>query len=117
IEGQPDAIFLADIGRLAPAERAALEPWVEAGGLLVRFAGPRLARGAGPAAGAMAPDDPLLPVRLRNGGRAIGGTMAWSAPQKVRDFTRESPFHGLAAPKEVTVSRQILARRGPDLAE
>ncbi|WP_340108223.1 DUF4159 domain-containing protein [Pikeienuella sp. HZG-20] len=116
IEGNPDAIFLADIGRLAPAERAALEPWVEAGGLLVRFAGPRLARGTDPAADAMAPDDPLLPVRLRNGGRAIGGTMAWSAPQKVRDFTRESPFHGLVAPKEVTVSRQILARLGPDLA-
>ncbi|QIE55983.1 DUF4159 domain-containing protein [Pikeienuella piscinae] len=119
IGANPDAIFLADIGRLTEPERAALEAWVQAGGLLVRFAGPRLARGADLAAGAALGegDDPLLPVRLRAGGRSVGGAMAWGAPQRIREFTRESPFFGLKAPREVTVSRQILARLGPDLAE
>ncbi|MEM8751899.1 MAG: BatA domain-containing protein, partial [Pseudomonadota bacterium] len=116
----PDALAFADIGRLTPPEREALEGWIAEGGLLIRFAGPRLARGADLAAGAAADetlDDPLLPVRLRGGGRAVGGAMAWGAPQAIRDFGRESPFFGLDAPREVTVSRQILARLGPDLAE
>ncbi|MEM7267875.1 MAG: DUF4159 domain-containing protein [Pseudomonadota bacterium] len=115
----PDAIFLADIGTLTDEEREDLLDFVERGGLLVRFAGPRLARGANLAAGAAISDeeDPLLPVTLRAGGRAVGGAMAWGAPQKIRDFGRESPFHGLTAPREVEVTRQILARLGPDLAE
>ncbi len=120
IAANPDAIYLADIGRIAGPEREALEEFVRAGGLLVRFAGPRLARGADlAAAGAAdaAEEDPLLPVPLRAGGRAVGGAMAWGAPQAIRDFTRESPFYGLSAPREVTVSSQILARLGPDLAD
>lgn len=113
----PDAVFLADIGTLTGPEREALLDWIEVGGLLVRFAGPRLARGADLAAGGAPEEDPLLPVALRGGGRAVGGAMAWGAPQRIRDFGRESPFFGLTAPREVTVSRQILARLGPNLAE
>ncbi|MEX2521049.1 MAG: DUF4159 domain-containing protein [Paracoccaceae bacterium] len=119
LAANPDALFFADIGRLSGPERVALEAWVAGGGLLVRFAGPRLARGADLAAGAAADAeaDPLLPAPLRGGGRAVGGAMAWGAPQMIREFTRESPFYGLTAPREVTISRQILARLGPDLAE
>ncbi len=115
----PDALFLADIGNMTEQERNALTEWVENGGLLVRFAGPRLAHGADLAAGGAlsAKEDPLLPVRLRAGGRAVGGAMAWGAPQKIRDFGRESPFFGLTAPREVSVSRQILARLGPELGQ
>ncbi len=116
----PDAMVLADIGRLTLPEREALIAWAEAGGMVIRFAGPRLARGADLAGGAATDetaDDPLLPVRIMGGGRAVGGAMAWGAPQAVRDFGRESPFFGLTAPRDVTVSRQILARLGPDLAD
>jgi hypothetical protein len=115
----PDAMFLADIGKLTDQERETLIEWVDNGGLLVRFAGPRLARGADLAAGGTITneEDPLLPVQLRAGGRAVGGAMAWGAPQKIRDFGRESPFFGLTAPREVSVSRQILARLGPDLGQ
>ena len=115
----PDAMFLADIGKLTEAERGELIEWVESGGLLVRFAGPRLARGADLAAGQTITneEDPLLPVQLRAGGRAVGGAMAWGAPQRIRDFGRESPFFGLTAPREVNVSRQILARLGPELGQ
>lgn len=115
----PDVMVLADIGRMTGPERDALTAWTEEGGMVLRFAGPRLARGADLAGGGAvdAADDPLLPVRIMGGGRAVGGAMAWGAPQAVRDFTRESPFFGLNAPRDVTVSRQILARLGPDLAE
>ena len=65
LNAAPDVLVLADVGSLGEAERDALVPWVEKGGLLVRFAGPRLAQsGAG-----QLEEDPLLPVRLRAGGR------------------------------------------------
>ncbi|TVQ52666.1 MAG: DUF4159 domain-containing protein [Rhodobacteraceae bacterium] len=118
VAARPDAVFLADVGRFTDAERDALVEWVEAGGLLVRFAGPRMARGTdalgfGPAA----PDDPLLPVALRAGGRAVGGAMAWGEPQRIRPFVAPSPFAGIETPEDVTVSRQILAQLGPDLPQ
>ncbi|MGB0904045.1 MAG: BatA domain-containing protein, partial [Mangrovicoccus sp.] len=43
LQANPDVIIFADVARLAEAEEQALAEWVEAGGLLLRFAGPRLA--------------------------------------------------------------------------
>ena len=108
----PDAIVLADVARLTPAEAEGVRAWVEAGGLLVRFAGPRLAasdlsRGE---------EDPLMPVRLRAGGRTVGGAMSWGEPKALRPFAEGSPFFGLAVPAEVTVSAQVLAEPDPTLA-
>jgi hypothetical protein len=108
----PDAIVMADVARLAPAEADQLAEWVEEGGLLVRFAGPRLAasdvgRGA---------EDVLLPVRLRQGGRTVGGAMSWGDPKALAPFAEGSPFHGLPVPPEVQVSAQVLAQPDPDLA-
>lgn len=103
---KPDVIILADVGEVA--ETADLLAWVERGGMLIRFAGPRLA-----AAGTG--DDPLLPVRLRQGGRSVGGTMSWGAPRKLAPFAETSPFAGLILPDEVTVREQVLAEPDPDL--
>jgi len=50
----------------------AIRRWVEQGGVLLRFAGPRLAREA-------SLDDPLLPVALKAGDRTIGGALSWTA--------------------------------------
>lgn len=108
----PDVLILADIGTFAPGEREALEDWVRKGGLLVRFAGPRLA-GTRPEAG----EDPLLPVRLREGGRNVGGTLSWGAPRTLRPFPPGSPFAGLPVPGEVTVTRQVMAQPDPDLPD
>ncbi len=117
LEAGPDVVFLADVGRFTDAEAERLVAWTEDGGLLVRFAGPRLARGADALSGEAAADDPLLPVRLRAGGRAVGGAMAWGEPQRVRAFAADSPFNGLAVPEDVTIARQILAQFDPELSQ
>ncbi|HET9067944.1 MAG TPA: DUF4159 domain-containing protein [Amaricoccus sp.] len=109
----PDVLVMADVGTLGEAERAALIPWVEKGGLLVRFAGPRLAQsGAG-----QLEDDPLLPVRLRAGGRSIGGAMSWGAPRRLRPFPENGPFAGLRVPGDVDITSQVMAQPDPDLPE
>jgi hypothetical protein len=107
----PDVIVLADVAKVA--EQAELLTWVEEGGLLVRFAGPRLAASDI----GREVEDPLLPVRLRAGGRTVGGAMSWGEPKAIAPFPEDSPFHGLAVPEEVTVQAQVLAEPDPELAE
>ncbi len=92
-------IILSDVGRLTGATRDRLTAFAEKGGMLIRFAGPRLERGG----------DPLLPAPLREGGRTLGGTMTWASPQMPAPFEPGSPFEGLAIPADVTVSRQVLS--------
>jgi hypothetical protein len=109
----PEVVILADVARLPSEESDRLTEWVEEGGLLVRFAGPRLA-GSVELEGTA---DPLLPVTLRPGGRTVGGTMSWGAPRALAPFPDGSPFEGLRVPAEVAVSAQVLAEPGPDLAD
>jgi len=99
-------IVLADVGTLSPEIRDRLDAWIKQGGVLVRFAGPRLAAG----------DDDLVPVKLRRGGRSLGGSLTWEKPQPLAAFAGDGPFAGLAAPKDVTVTRQVLADPDPALA-
>jgi hypothetical protein len=99
-------IVLADVGTLAPEIRERLNAWIDQGGVLVRFAGPRLAQA----------DDDLVPVKLRRGGRILGGSLTWEKPQHLAAFSPEGPFAGLAVPKDITVSRQVLAEPDAVLA-
>ncbi|QRM50050.1 DUF4159 domain-containing protein [Rhizobium sp. BG6] len=105
----PSVIIMADIGRLPQETYEPLQRWIANGGTLIRFAGPRLA--AAPA------DDPLVPVTLRQGERALGGALSWAEPQPLADFPNFGPFAGMAKPTDVTVKRQVLAEPTPDLAE
>src|ERR1700691_5096591 len=97
-------LILADVGNVAGDAHDRLARWIADGGVLVRFAGPRLA----------ASDDDLVPVRLRRGGRTLGGSLSWDKPQPLAALSREGPFNGMAVPNDVTVSRQVLAE--PDAA-
>ncbi|MGA7482021.1 MAG: DUF4159 domain-containing protein [Bradyrhizobium sp.] len=92
-------IVLADVGTLSPELRDRIDAWIEHGGVLVRFAGPRLAQA----------DDDLVPVKLRRGGRSLGGSLTWEKPQHLAAFAPDGPFAGLAVPRDVTVNRQVLA--------
>lgn len=113
IPANPDVIVLADVATLAPAEAEALQGWVEKGGLLLRFAGPRLAASNV----SRAEEDPLMPVRLRAGGRTVGGAMSWGEPKSLRPFAETSPFFGLPVPGDVRVAAQVMAQPDPQLAD
>jgi hypothetical protein len=99
-------IVLADVGTLSPEIRERLAAWIEQGGVLVRFAGPRLAQA----------DDDLVPVKLRRGGRSLGGSLTWEKPQHLASFAADGPFAGLTVPKDITVNRQVLAEPDAVLA-
>ncbi|MFC1455798.1 DUF4159 domain-containing protein [Microvirga arabica] len=105
IDEQVSVLVLADVGGLDRETLGKITAFVEQGGMLLRFAGSRLAAG----------NDELVPVRLRRGGRSLGGTLSWDTPKTFAPFTRESPFFGLTVPEEIGIRRQILAEPDGDL--
>ncbi|MFD1795956.1 DUF4159 domain-containing protein [Paracoccus aurantiacus] len=107
IAAKPDVIVLMD--RSGLDADGALTDWVAEGGLLIRFAGPRMAADPGLA------EEPLLPVRLRPGGRDMGGVLSWGEPRPVAPFAADGPFAGLAIPPDVTIRAQLMAEPSPDL--
>ncbi|OAN52168.1 hypothetical protein A6A04_00205 [Paramagnetospirillum marisnigri] len=113
-EDGPGVLFLADLPLTAGPLAERLAARIEQGAVVIRFAGPDFARAA--AAGGPG-GDPLLPVRLRLGGRALGGAMSWTVPMSLAPFPETGPFHGLAIPDEVVVRSQVLAEPALDLAE
>ena len=100
-------LILADVGNVTEA-RERLDKWIDNGGVLVRFAGPHLAG---------ATDDDLVPVKLRRGGRILGGSLSWEKPQQLAAFAREGPFAGMPVPNDVTVTRQVLAEPDSQLSD
>ncbi|WP_179378194.1 DUF4159 domain-containing protein [Jannaschia marina] len=113
LPASPDVLVMTDVARLSPSETEAVTDWVEEGGLLLRFAGPNLA------ASDVSRDaeDALMPVRLRSGGRTVGGALSWGEPKALRPFDSGSPFFGLPVPEEVTVTSQVVAQPDPTLAD
>ena len=106
IDANCSVIAMADIGNLTSGVEEQVSRWVESGGVLVRFAGPRLA----------AATDALIPVTLRHGDRTLGGSLTWQTPQPLASFSDKSPFAGLKVPDDVTVTRQVLAEPDGALA-
>ena len=129
LPANPDVIILADVAQLPPAEAKALAAWVSRGGVLLRFAGPRLAaQPGGPVPGGATDPAPglgsgefvgsaLLPVPLRAGGRDIGGALSWGTPKALAPFSPASPFWGLQIPDDIRVRAQVIAQPGPALAD
>jgi hypothetical protein len=100
-------LIFADVGNVGEA-RERLNEWIDNGGVLVRFAGPHLAGDT---------NDDLVPVRLRRGGRTLGGSLSWDKPQPLAAFSREGPFATMTVPNDVTVNRQVLAEPDADLSD
>jgi hypothetical protein len=107
LEQKPSVLVLADMSVAPGPELDAISQFLDSGGVLLRFAGTRLAAG----------DDTLTPTALRRGGRLLGGALSWESPKHIAPFEAGSPFFGLAAPEEVTVTRQVLAEPETGLAE
>jgi hypothetical protein len=106
LDRQLPMLILADVGNVAEALDR-LNKWIDNGGVLIRFAGPHLA----------AAEDNLVPVKLRRGGRILGGSLSWDKPQQLAGFSRESPFFGMTVPNDVTVTRQVLAEPDSQLTD
>ncbi|MBI1216513.1 MAG: DUF4159 domain-containing protein [Alphaproteobacteria bacterium] len=102
------AIIWPDSAGMTAPQRVNLLDWVEKGGFLIRFAGPNLAAN---------PDDPLLPVPLCYGQRAMEGAMTWEKPVGLGKIPQDSPLAGLSVPDDVTVTRQVLAKPTPEVFE
>ncbi|WP_017931838.1 DUF4159 domain-containing protein [Robiginitomaculum antarcticum] len=98
----PTILVMPDDSRV---QSEGLVEFVENGGLLIRFAGPKLA----------ARSDDLLPVELRFGDRALGGALTWEEPQTLAPFEPDSPFFGLSIPSDVQVTQQVMAQPSTEL--
>ena len=103
----PSVLVLSDVGNVSGADHERVAHFIAEGGVLLRFAGGRMTLNV----------DDLVPVKLRVGGRYLGGALAWAEPQHLAAFPDISPFRGLAVPPEVTVSRQVLAEPSIELGE
>ncbi|HRE20064.1 MAG TPA: DUF4159 domain-containing protein [Rhabdaerophilum sp.] len=106
LDERPDILVLVDIGTVAGENGTAITRFVENGGMLIRFAGSGLAEAS----------DDLLPVRLRRGGRILGGALSWDKPRRLGAFPEGSPFAGLPAQDDVRVERQVLAEPDSELS-
>ena len=109
--GTVDALLARPLSVLIAADRdlegpdaARIDDWVRKGGFLIRFAGP----------GMGSDGDTLLPEKLLQNDRQLGGAMSWSQPQHLAPFP-PGPFAGLKIPDEVTVNRQVLAEPSASL--
>jgi hypothetical protein len=106
VASDASVIVLDDIGVIRRSDTEKLRAWAERGGVIIRFAGPNLAEAAEDAT------PPLLPVALRGGGRAFGGTLTWETPQLLGAFSKIGPFADLVAPTDVFIRQQVLAEPG-----
>jgi hypothetical protein len=109
LEQRVSAVILADVAAVPADVHDRLDRWLREGGVMVRFAGTRLASSQTP--------DPFVPVRLRRTARILGGTLSWERPQNIGRFTPSGPFAGMTIPSDVTISRQILAEPEAGLAD
>ena len=100
-------LLIPDGAAPSAADREEIAKWIERGGVAVRFAGPNLAGGG----------DTLVPTPLRLGDRALGGVMSWGQPSALAEFPANSPFLGIAVPKDVRILQQVLAEPTPNLAD
>ena len=94
-----DALILTDAGQLPANEAKALEDFVARGGLLIRFAGPRL---LGATSGA------LIPAPLAPEPRALRGLLAADTAGHLAAFEPTSPFAGLTIPQDARINQVAL---------
>jgi hypothetical protein len=100
-----DAIIMGDRGVISEADTERLTAWIDKGGVLIRFAGPRLAAQA----------DPLAPTALRPTSRNLGSSLSWETPQRIAEFATSSPFFGIPKPTDAVVRQQVLAQPSAEL--
>ena len=99
LEKELSVIILGDSVQLSRAETARLSTWVENGGTLLRFAGPRMAAQR---------DDMLMPVDIRAG--SYRPQEQSDEPVSIVPFRPESPFYGLTISDQLNITEKTLVR-------
>ena len=107
LAGNTDLILLDDEGKIADQEKNQLRQWIDSGGILLRFAGPRLIAGASDSGAGM-----LLPAPLRRGGRSLTGALTWTKPLSIGTFNASSPLADLTPASDTLVRKQVLTEPG-----
>ncbi|MEH6524520.1 MAG: DUF4159 domain-containing protein [Sneathiella sp.] len=107
IEKDVSMIALGDTGNLPDNIERSIESWIDKGGVLIRFAGPKLANA----------ETSLIPVELRSGNRNLEGAMSWAKPSQLGKIPDHSPFRTLEIPDDIKVMKQVLANPSPDLLD
>ncbi|OUR77825.1 hypothetical protein A9Q83_09940 [Alphaproteobacteria bacterium 46_93_T64] len=92
-------IVMGDVGSYSKKQTKEIKQWINKGGVLVRFAGPKLANS----------QTTLTPVRLRSGSRNLDGSISWSKPAPIGKMPKNSPFSTLSVPADITIKKQVLA--------
>lgn len=98
-------MVMTDSAPTSAEDREAIKTWIDNGGTLLRFAGPKMA---------LDNNDDLLPVKLREGDRSTDG-LGSSMSGKLAPFPKGSPFNGIQIPSDVVVNRSVLAEPSLDL--
>ena len=91
-----DVILLPDTGTLPLRDVDALTAFVEKGGILVRFSGPKIVASG---------QDQLVPASLSSQPRVLRGALAWESASRIGSFDRSGPFAGLTIPPDAQVSQ------------
>jgi Domain of unknown function (DUF4159)/Aerotolerance regulator N-terminal len=91
-----DVILLPDAAALPAREEQALETFVSKGGILVRFAGPRLVS---------AGQSLTLPDAIAPEPRALRGALAWDSAGAIGAFEPTGPFAGLTIPPDARINQ------------
>lgn len=100
-------IIMTDRNSPNASEAQALRQWVAQGGMVIRFAGPKLLR---------APEG-LSPVALRPNLREMGGNLTWAEAPGIGPIPAASPLFGLTVARDVTIKKQILAENEAELGQ
>lgn len=100
-------LVMTDAAAVGKTQAQKIDQWVQEGGTLLRFAGPRLAAQE-------ILDSSLLPLKLRQGSRTLGGSVSGGKEGKLAPFASTSPFAGITLADHITIKQEVLPQPGAD---
>jgi hypothetical protein len=112
LKSQPDIIILPDDIASFSEQLNDMQDWLEKGGILIRFSGPRLLENAQGASTVSSSLNQFLPLSLRRGGRSMGGELSWESAMPLAEFSEDSLFFGLPKAEDVKIKQMVLAEPG-----
>jgi hypothetical protein len=110
LENPLAVMIMTDSEQVSDEGQEKIDEWIQQGGTLLRFAGPRLASQT-----KSGTEDNLLPVELRPGERVVGGPVSGKDAGKLAPFDKDSPFYGIDWSGDITVEKEVLVQPEVDI--